>query len=133
MSDFENLSGYAEIADSLIDPGLIYHPSPQVLPDTRQGFDADGNWHVNSQPVPSVDGQDDYYTRACEVARIAGRERMAHQVIQSIIGEIDYVGTGRDDEVYARLGEIAEQNGLPYDSTPDELYALYRSNYGGTS
>lgn len=32
-----------------------YHPSPIIVPDTRNGFDAEGNFH---QQVPDIAGRD---------------------------------------------------------------------------
>lgn len=68
---------------------------------------------------------DRYY----EAARIAGRSRMAHQIIQSIIGEADYVGIPLDYHVERTLENYHEQNGLPYDLLPDDVYQLYVERY----
>ena len=56
---------------------------------------------------------------------------MAHEVVQQIIGEMEYTGTARDDAVWWQLQDIEDQNGLPYDLDADSLYRLYNSNYGG--
>lgn len=40
MSDFDNISDFED------DPGLIYRPAPQIVPDTQTGFSANGDWHV---------------------------------------------------------------------------------------
>ena len=53
-----------------------------------------------------------------------------HHIVQSVIGEIDYVGSNRDDEVWWQLHALQEADDLPGGLTADELYNLYRSNYG---
>lgn len=61
----------------------------------------------------------------------AERAVYLHHLVQSIIGDIDYVGTNRDDEVWWQLHEIEAANGMPHNVTADEAFNLYRSNYGG--
>lgn len=65
--------------------------------------------------------------------RSVGRQRMLHEIVQSVIGECPYIGTARDDEVFWQLHAIQEENGLPYDFTADDAYNLYRTNYEGGS
>lgn len=62
----------------------------------------------------------------------ARRTRIMHHMVQQVIGDIDYTGTNRDDEVWWQLHTIQEENGLPDGVTADHLYNLYVSNYGGT-
>ena len=53
MSDFDNSYQFEPELD-----GQVYRPAPQIVPDTRTGFDMAGDYHC-----PSVDGQDLAYTR----------------------------------------------------------------------
>lgn len=55
---------------------------------------------------------------------------MAHEIVQQIIGEIEYVGEERDQGVWRQIHGIAEQNGLPYDMQAEEVYDIYRTHYG---
>jgi len=37
--------------------GQVYQPAPQIIPDTRTGYDQNGDYHA----VPDVSGRDDFY------------------------------------------------------------------------
>lgn len=58
--------------------------------------------------------------------------RAAHEIVQHVIGDVPYIGTARDDEVYWVLQELQEQNALPDELTAAGLYNLYTRNYGGS-
>lgn len=47
--------------------GQIYKPAPQIVPDTRTGFDQDGDYHC----VPDMAGNDDYYRQLNTPYRLA--------------------------------------------------------------
>jgi hypothetical protein len=57
--------------------------------------------------------------------------RLAHEIIQQVIGECPYVGATRDDEVWWNLHELEDRNALPDGYEADDLYNIYRTNYGG--
>lgn len=65
-----------------------------------------------------------------DVLRDVHRNRIAHEIVQQVIGECPYIGTARDDEVWWNLHELQEQNALPDGHDADNLYNLFRSNYG---
>lgn len=76
MSDFENIGDdetylyqypqrdngfefdYERIMQGMLLDGQTYHPSPIVVPDTQEGYDADGNFHC-----VDVAGNDNAYTQ----------------------------------------------------------------------
>lgn len=64
-----------------------------------------------------------------EVLRAVHRRRMLHEIVQSVIGEIDYTGTAREDSVWWTLHDLHDANGLPEGITADDCFNLFWTNY----
>jgi hypothetical protein len=48
--------GFELHANNLELDGQVYQPAPQIVPDTRTGYDLNGDYHA----VPDVSGNDEY-------------------------------------------------------------------------
>jgi hypothetical protein len=97
--------------DPVLD-GQVYAPAPQILEDSREGFDENGDYHTDTNS-----------------------HRMMHKIIQSVVGDMDrpFGTASRDDAVWWELQAIEEENGLPEDVSFTDIYNLFRTNYNGES
>jgi hypothetical protein len=131
MSDFENIGDdlqYLQLQQQeaqRFDPGLIYHPAPIVVEDSRTGFDMNGDYHV----VPDIAGRDNAYE---ERLRPYIWARWLDDAVSEYCATSDYTvgNVERGDIAEDLVNEKIEQNGLTADE--GQLFLGYwRRAYGG--
>ena len=117
MSDFENISWDALEQQQYggLD-GQEYHPSPYSIPDTKTGWDEDGNYHIQQNSrVPDLYGEDEHYYEAQKPYRWA---LWLNYAVNEYCSTFDYTvgAVERGDIARDIINDKLEQNGL----TPDE-------------
>jgi hypothetical protein len=105
-----------------------YHPFQHDIPDTRQGFDGNGDYH---RMCPDIEGKDPSpYEKALQAQ--ANRDRMVRNIVQQIIGESIYK-PDVEWELWDRVRVLEDTNALPLGVTADDLFQHYLANYEGES
>ena len=125
-----NYATYIEYVGDLTETpldGQEYQPAPCVIPDTRMGYDLDGNYHAVLNGA-ALDPRIPEYN-ADERRRIT---TLSHHLIQSIIQELPepYGTVGRADTVWEILADLEDDNGL-YPMEFNSLFDLFVRNYNG--
>lgn len=90
-------------------------------------------WEEYGVDIPRQWHEEDQYLTQCQQLgqQLGERPVRLHGLLQSILADIDYNGTARSDELWWQLHALQEANGLGDGVTADDLYNLYRTNYGG--
>lgn len=103
---------------------------PPYAPTGRYGSDKPKRTGNEDAALdPKVDGRVWVNHHREGVRQQMARRRMMHEIVQSVIGEIDYTGTAREDAVWWTLHDLHENNGLPEGISADDVYNLFWTNY----